>query len=743
MPHEPLLSFLRSSYAVLNLPFPELSNEFLEGMADMVVIRSKENLRLEDSKPVGSQDGSVPVWSDLIRAIDPIVVDLLNTVTVYQIHPGNRWLQVSPSSTSVQPARRDLVMGQRPPLTVTKVECLFRTNWNKKCPLGVSNVMHAREFITPEKFAESVTGGDETLVDALWELRQNCDGLGCYVDKYLGSVCPVSHELMDTISSLTPMDVLRNFDVVACATPPKKVVRVISLIMNRIIPTAILQLADYSDLTGRYITKLSRYDWIELPNRTTAFVFRKVIIPLISYLFYATDVSVGDTDILYFRRPVWDLVTTKASLALVDLLGLQPSMDTASGAKVRWTPKKIGMRPIVVQPAFVKDKTRKLLLYLNAIVKTASLGHSVLTRADSHEKLKRFVEIKDDGRPLYYLSADIQNCFESIPFGPLAEALTSMAPDATKFSSVMVSCGRLNGTPSRKRALVFKSNDISNLVAQVPASADPDNPTIVTIHKETLAEERLVWRSVQSEIFRVLTNSTYRLSTGGSTTCVNKFKVTDRGLPQGLSLSVMLVSIYYAWVDKRISLPVEKFVMVRLVDDMMCLCRCDEVLRNLFDFIVEKQSYGGINASKLSFGKFGNSEHSSLAWAGLQLEPKNNKLNVRTDKQRGRGSLRRFPNMALFFKNFLGRSLAQNALPMLFCPVINSKMCMHENAFRIGIMAAVKLEMYLRDASPSEKEMDRFMTKLDQFMKRRFLNHPHTRTLIKQFRFGFEKVLRQ
>jgi hypothetical protein len=713
-------------------------------MADVVVIRLKQqDPRLEDSKPVGSQDGTVSVWSDLIRAIDPIVVDLLSTVTVYQIYPGNRWLQVSPLSIPLQPARRDLVMGQRPPHTVTKVECLFRTNWNKKCPLGVSNVMHAREFITPEKFAESVTGGDDSLVVALWELRQNCDSLGCYVDKYLGSVCPVDRELMDTISSLTPMDVLRNFDVVACATPPKKVVRVITLIMNRIIPTAILQLADYSDLIERYITTLSRYEWIELPNRTTAFVFRKVIIPLISYLFYATDVSVGDTDILFFRRPIWDLVTTKASLALVDLLGLQPSIDASSGAKVRWTPKKIGMRPIVVQPAFVKDKTRKLLLYLNAIVKTtASLGHSVLTRADSHAKLRRFVENRDDGHPLYYLSADIQNCFESIPFGPLAEALASMAPDAAKFSSVMVSSGRLRGTPARKRALVFISNDIANLMAQVTASADPANPTIVTIHKETLAEERLVWKSVQSEIFRILTNSTYRLSTGGSTTCVNKYKVTDRGLPQGLSLSVMLVSIYYAWVDKRISLPVEKFVMVRLVDDMMCLCRCDEVLRNLFDFIVEKQSYGGINASKLSFGKFDNSEHSSLAWAGLQLEPKTNKLNIRTDKQRGRGGLRRFPSMALFFRNFLGRSLAQNALPMLFCPVINSKMCMNENAFRIGIMAGVKLEMYLKDGAPSDKEMDRFMTKLDQFMKRRFVNHPQIRTLIKQFRFGFEKVLR-
>lgn len=758
-----LYTFLRSLFAVYCAPFPCFDARTLGLMRDIIVIESSEEGTLflrttfAPSVTVGTSSSlfyslSKIVWETLKSdpQIDPILTSYLTwQTTVYHRTEGNRFLLVfaphdEPTTQSL-PRGQPILRRKRGEFQICKVECLYRTNWNKKYPLGVSNPIHAN-FSNPDEFSKIVLDKypNQRIIDDLWTLKQNCSAID--VDRILGHYCPLPH--LEGVRSMSPTQVLRSVQMVPfLMSSPESVACVVSKLVQSILPTRIwCQGARWRNAIREYIS-LGRFESMDFGSmrwgntRLIFFVFKRVVVPLISYLFYCTDCDISDgPSIVYIRRPVWDLVVGKASHGLSEILKLEPCTGSPLAASVRWLPKKAGMRPVVRQPKFIKDKTKKLLRYFSALRHAYSekLGYSVFTREACKEPFARFAE--HVGGPIHFFTADIQNCFESIPFGPLEVALTELAPPNTLFSSVMVTCGS-GSAPKRKRPIVFVRNDLGNLISQLPASSDASRPIFVQASLSSLSDERLNYHCVKTEVMRIVRSSVYNLNTEGTTTTRTSFKVTQTGLPQGSSFSVMLVSLFYGWIDRDLVSPfLTSTVLVRLVDDLVCLSRSESELRSLLSLVVEKRIYGSVNESKLRIGSAASKD--SIDWAGFQLQPDiTGKLNLRTvqgtDSVLHASGRRVSDDLLEYFNASLGRSIAQTCLPVLFDARINTIRCLRQNAFTSGRIAGHKLRHRIEAFAPCDASIAEFVEKLRRYAKRRFKDT----TLVRIFQSGIIHAL--
>ena len=762
-----LKSYLTSLYAAVDSPLPAISSNSAAMMQHIKII---DNTTLADSTsfwesctppstgchfpPTVFFRLSESMWNELRNHLEPALLScIFNTTSVYHCVPGNRYLQLSVSSYA---APSNPCISKRAPnrAKVSKVECLYRNNWNKKHPLGVSNPVYQES--DPVDFSKSVLLCDEPrfeLVDILWTIKQKAKALS--VDSVLGYCCPIPD--LQNVRSMSNLEVLRKLSLVpSYVVSDDRVAWVVSKLINSVLPDPVWRdgicwrrlIVDYLAL-GRYDTMDVCIPGVD--HRVVGFVFKRIVIPLVSYMFYCTDSdALNDTHrIIYVRRPVWDLVVTKASRGLVELLELTEIATTSGvGATVRWLPKKNGLRPVVRQPKAVKDKTKKLLRYLSAIKASESgkrrLGVSAFTREDCLDGLKRISRFRktDQSCPdqLFYFCSDIQNCFESISFDSLQSAIESFCPGHVQFSSVMVSTHQLgnHAVPVRKRPVVFVRNDFSNLLDQLPIGRQ--HPVVVQANLSGLSDERWSYSVVCSEIMRIVRGAVYNLTTNGSTTTVSSFKVGNRGLAQGSSFSVLLVSILFGWLDSSVLRDVDfdQTTICRLVDDILCLSWNREQVDYLYDTIVRKEAYGRINTDKLCAGM----NPTRIAWAGFCLSPSTNgDINISIRKEmnatdlKPRKSRTGRSSITKYFESSLGRSIAQSCLRMLFDESINSQQCVNENAYRAGQMAAKRLGRWILEKSDPKEDV----SNIEQFVKRitKFCRKKFSKKLARIFSSGF------
>ena len=763
-----LTSFLKSLYALSLVPFPFIEPEILDMMNTVCVVHSwndEEGLLFNSLlPPPGQPPQSLPsvffsfskqVWESLQKSTtDERVIRFLlsGACGVYISYSGNRLLElVSPTACVSRVAPIKSVS----PFLVKKVECMYRTNWNKRFPLGVSNPIHSEKFETPEEFAKAVILPEsfvsERSVEILWTLKQNC--MRIKVDALLGITCPLPPGFA-AVKEMGPIEVFRTLPIVPNLTVGwVNVVRLMLKLLKQLFPICLWRSGkEWTALVSEFI-QLNRFDSIDVSRffklgdvPLVVLVVRKILAPLISYCFYVTEGSEAPTT-LYLRRPVFDVLASKASLALVDLLGLRPtSQSSPLSAKVRWVPKRAGMRPVVSQCKWVKDRTKKLLRFLASV---RSLGHltgqrsthfsgcSLLTREECHPRLVQFLAAFT---PTHFFTADIQNCFESIPFGWLEEALKSFGNSTTppsalhetlQFQSAMVSSGRLEDpVRRRRRPVVFQKNNLANLLAQIPANAC--RPIVISVGP--VSDERMSWAVVQKEIIKMVKSAVYRLNTCGTTTNAAEFQVTDRGLPQGSSFSCMLVSLFYDFVDRTLFLPPKDCLLVRLIDDMLCLAPSAAVRDTVLRTVRNSGMYGRLNAEKLSLGSI-SSPQEKFEWAGFSFHPTKGKLNLSSTSQL---TVRRGGASALhFFDSSLGRSIAQWSLKIFSDPNLNSAEKINANAAMAGQQAGRRLRAMIRSAGVRRDEtVFGFVKKLVLFVKRRFAP-----AQLRLFQISFEHAL--
>jgi len=718
--------YLTSLFAIHSVPctFPCIPSSvvFLEPITSDP---SPDLLVPPSSRPLFHTSSSLFYHMFLKKTLDQHVdrVPLPSNATIYYECRGNRLLELTSPPDSPQ---RNLPKKPSQSFSVSKSECLFRAHWNKKYPLGKTNIFHTAN--KPSDFPFEI----------LWQLKLRCaTHLQHVIESLLGIYCPIPS--LESIRDLPNTVVLRELLLIPKYTSNSHdVARIVLRICRELFPPELWEPHKrfWNQRVTKYIVEMSKYDSMRFSKsrKIEIFLFRKFFIPLISYLFYATESS--DDTVYYFRRPVWDLVTTKASKAYVELLQLRRAAAAdAVALKLRWLPKKSGgLRPIVTLPKLVKDKSKRLLRYLTAVrcSDPKLLGTSILSRDDSFSIFKTFFASNNIESQFRFFTADIQNCFESIPFGDLEKSLVSLAPDNTVFDSVMVTSCRLGGFSfPRKRPVVFVRGNLDNLLNQIPSSSDPRIPIIVRADMSSYSNERMDYAAVRKEIIRVVRGTVYKLNIEGSTTRITPYVVSSRGLPQGNSLSVLLVSLYYAWLDRQtlgnlLSSP--STLLLRLVDDIVCISREESEFNLFFQKIINENLYGKINNSKLQQGVLG----SRFSWAGFTFIPSRNHLNVSPEPTFFSGHKSRPKSISLYFSNSLGRSLAQQCLRGFFCPRLNSVATRNENAYRAGVFTGRRIRTIL------DYRAKKFPTKLSQYMRRRFNDDE---ILLKSFHQGLKDSL--
>ena len=723
-----LLSFLQSLHAVYSVPLPVRDRSLLREMDTLIVmdLESRETYIEAHAAPSYMfqppssffyHECVKPHFEALSSVLDPaLYAHVFRNCSLYIRCDKNRWLQISDSSEARGRVEFfSKTCNTRKKRIVHKVECMYRTNWNRKYPLGVSNVFHSTEVECPEAFAQQLKLSNK-FSNILWSIKANCSKLSS-LENLLGISCPLpALGGLEELKSLSPQFVFRNVSAVPSLTvSAEKAAWLVSKLLRHLLPDAVFRSGvAWRTLIKKYL-ELPRHETLSVPRGLdpdlTLVIFKKIIVPLVSYLFYATEFET-DTVVL-FRRPVWDVVVSKCSQALVELLGLQktPEKNSSAGFRscVRWIPKKTGFRPLVKYPKHVKEKTKRLLRYLTALryAESGRMGHSVFSRDELGEFLKKFIglgKFAPHNRENHFFSADVQNCFESIPLQGLRIALEDFASPSLRFSSLMVSWGRLHAcTPRRKKPIVFLRHDIPNLLVQLPVSSDPNRPVVIEAELSSFAHERMQYSQVVFEILKIVSANVYALNTQGSTTSTQLFQVTTHGLPQGSSFSVMLVSIYYGYIDRTLlRLDESCTVLIRLVDDMLCFSTRRDELDRLLYLVAEECIYGRINEKKLRVG----TASEIVDWAGFTLSSAQDENRINVSQQ-----------APLKNSNLL---LSLRSVPLLFCERINTKKHVRINAHNAGIACGTRIAQWIKENQCSEEEIVSFCAKMKKFAFKRF-----------------------
>lgn len=739
-----LLSFLQSLYAIHSVPFPVNDSQTLQQLNKMVIIdnASEKELFYESRTPPSCMyqpplsvfyKHLKDLWAHLRTVLDPVLyIHVFTTCQLFYCGTKNRWIGLTdPVDSSVSMPRKlpSSLKGR----IVAKFECMYRTNWNKKFPLGVSNIFHSESAVSPEAFAKLLGPGisrklNQQTIDALWATKLNCGRID--IENLLGVTCPLPKGFED-IKNASSDFVFRSVSAVPALTNSiDSASFLVWKIFHSIVDPHLLakSTSSWRNMIRQYLAlgRNERLAVVRGRNPELNFLlFKKIIVPLISYLFYATEF---DSDrVVLFRRPVWDVIVCKCSEAMVNMLGLE-KLSFSSVSQVRWIPKTSGFRPVVTQPKHVKEKTKRLLRYLNALrfLSPSKLGHSVFSRDALEAILEAFLKkrIPKKNQDIHFFTADVQNCFESIPFDQLENALIAFGDPDLCFSSVMVSITR--GKTTRKRPIVFLRDDIDNLVDQLPTGSLDASKPVVIVHasQATLSHERLNYMQVRLEIMRIVRCTAYALNTKGSTTSSEIFSVVSQGLPQGSSFSVMLVSILYGYIDRTV-LQVNPIstMFIRLVDDMLCLTTDQDEADRLIFLIGEEKIFGKINFEKFKCGKSPN----PIDWAGFRIlsdDFRNGRINVKFSASISKSSNKKYDSLV---------SLMSGCLPIFFSKRINSKSGLRENAHAAGESCGKRIKQWLLSSKNlcGEVDISGFVERMNSFANKRFKENPDLKKIFR------------
>ncbi|EAR90406.3 telomerase reverse transcriptase (macronuclear) [Tetrahymena thermophila SB210] len=193
----------------------------------------------------------------------------------------------------------------------------------------------------------------------------------------------------------------------------------------------------FVDLKNQKFTQKRKYisDKRKILGDLIVFIINKIVIPVLRYNFYITEKHKEGSQIFYYRKPIWKLVSKLTIVKLEEenlekveeKLIPEDSFQKYPQGKLRIIPKKGSFRPIMT--FLRKDKQKNIKLNLNQILMDSQLvfrnlkdmlgqkiGYSVFDNKQISEKFAQFIEKwKNKGRPqLYYVTLDIKKCYDSI-----------------------------------------------------------------------------------------------------------------------------------------------------------------------------------------------------------------------------------------------------------------------------------------------------------------------------------------
>lgn len=371
------------------------------------------------------------------------------------------------------------------------------------------------------------------------------------------------------------------------------------------------------------------------------FFFNKIVIELVRANFYATEKHNEHNKIFFYCKPVWYLITQTSMVNLETLniekikldeeakadrkeqaaqsMRAKDYLENNPCAKLRLVPKSDSVRPIMTFYKKFRDPKSTKYLKVGAYLKNAkivlrgwrrilgeNLGYAVF---DNYQIFDKYANFKSRWETLmkpqiYYSTMDIQKCYDSVDLDLLFELLRKenlfknfylisefykvmrnrryafrmkkdhSQGDKFKMSSLFIFKQRNSAIPLKD------AKDINSIIQDEPLKEGftifVDRPRKRLVSKDDLME------SIKFVCYQVrirFGNQIYRLK---------------KGLPQGLSISSVLSSFYYAVLEERALDSIydskrlgHDELILRLTDDYLIMAEEEMKIKQILEHLLD------------------------------------------------------------------------------------------------------------------------------------------------------------
>lgn len=352
-----------------------------------------------------------------------------------------------------------------------------------------------------------------------------------------------------------------------------------------------------------------------------AWIMDDLVVDMLRANFYITEKHQEGSKVFFYRKPVWNAISklgiTKLQEDNLSVMKHYSDYDVKQSgmislAKLRLIPKSDSVRPIMTyykkmiqelrNGKKIKFNAQKHLLNCSVILKHLKVqlgnkfGYSVFENREVFEKYGKFaVQWENSGSPpLFHLIMDIQKCYDSIEIPLLMSMLerTKWIPQTSVISNFLIL--RRNGThllpkdprspdakPPFRRFFTFRKRTIGQSLSDFKGTGgicynEPTrNPNCPVIVIDCCNRTSLVKEEFLSRIKTICTNNIVRYG--------KSYFKQRKGVPQGLNISSVLSSYYYANLEEsfltelRRSYKDQLFLMMRLTDDYLILTDQEKV----------------------------------------------------------------------------------------------------------------------------------------------------------------------
>ena len=429
----------------------------------------------------------------------------------------------------------------------------------------------------------------------------------------------------------------------------------------------------------------------------TSFIWKFLVVPIIRFCFVVTDADSGSVGMrpVFFRKNVWSLLTRKAEIAYIKFLDLKKAPTVRDpDCDLRWLPKGKGVRPIVRQSKALKWKSRKLLSAMHAIRHTNPnvMGYSILMRDEGSGILKEKL-CGTSSEEHFVFTADIKNCYESISHKSLYESIDQLESQSALFAFASFTCYascKAGWASPRYKCIAYREGDISACFDQFKSGT---SMMLIVPSDRPNKYKPQSWAEISSHIKHVISNWTFKLSSG-------VFNISNKGLIQGSSLASLLVSVHYGRIDRAMP-GKDKAVILRLIDDFICITSDEAVAREIAYRVITQEAYGKISVQKCT-GNFGGFAM-PIRWTGFTLKPSGKNLNFAAEvwsvPMHEQTCVRLGDSDATtdssIFKS-IAMSQRQRLIPLLFEASLSTTEARLKNAYQAGAFIANRLKTVAR-----------------------------------------------
>ena len=473
---------------------------------------------------------------------------------------------------------------------------------------------------------------------------------------------------------------------------------------------------------------------LEILHELVYYIFDSLIMPIIRANFYVTESGPYRNQLFYFRHDVWRKLTEPSLAMMRSSLYKQIPMSQVRRvldskklgySYVRLLPKADGTRPITnLRRRVVKTVGARRLLgpsinsQLSPVFcaltyerhhEPAYLGGTIFSIGGLRDKLKEFKGTVGD-RKLYFVKADVQSCFDSIPQRELLQTIEKILKHShywvakyaqLKSSNVKRSDGSAGRRP-RYPSLAHPASSDDSSAASLVASIFQQKAGLVVAGTGM----QKVWKS--SQLLKLLQE---HVQSNVVKIGRKHFKQTN-GIPQGSVLSSILCSYFYSSFEAEcLGFLNSSCLLVRLIDDFLLITTEGSMAHQFLQVMTSKhETYGiSVNPDKtlanfdvLLNGKKipRHSGRGAFPYCGVAIDT--NTLELRKERQRKDVFVQN--GLTVVTSKQAGASLRRKVLvsltiqmqPMLLDATLNSTRRITVTLLEAFAEAGMKLHRYLK-----------------------------------------------